>query len=338
MFSEIPVETTSEFLAIVQGQSMQIKSFDGYDRFLFRGVGDASYSLIPTALRQQGESRLIEIARLEFLGSEREATINIDDFSMHVFYEIQALGHFYRFANQQGIRLPPLPYAFHQALLRRKNTMGAFGDLMDVKRPWPPPEIWSILALAQHYGIPTRLLDWSSDPLVAAYFAAESGLEKLEKGQSDGKIAVWITLSTFFDDSLILSSDPWLRFRALEQPKLDHTIYVIDTPTAGNNNLTAQRGRFTLVIPSGDWIQPVDRRPLEEITSDVASVVAKSDCAKFTPQPFFRKVVLPVSQSPQLLKHLHSLGYHAGRIYPGLKGCEMALKEMERIASFVDKN
>lgn len=48
---------------------------------------------------------------------------------------------------------------------------------------WNAPTIWGAIAVARHYGVPTRLLDWTRNISVAAFFAA------CREPDSDG--AVW---------------------------------------------------------------------------------------------------------------------------------------------------
>ena len=119
-----------------------------------------------------------------------------------------------------GLPIPNDSPTFRDAYLNHVFPTGPGGRLPS----WPPTEMYPLMALAQHYRLPTRLLDWSTRAYVAAYFAISDALgEKFDKGAE--RLAVWV-----FN---------------IEKKALFHELKVIFVPGGNNANLAAQSGRFT---------------------------------------------------------------------------------------------
>jgi hypothetical protein len=154
-----------------------------------------------------------------------------------------------------------------------------------------PPETRNsdtmLLALGQHYGLPTRLLDWTESLYIAAFFAFN---RSVLWGSHDQQIVIWV----------LDSSNPiWSSQFGVE---------IIDVPSFGNRRIRNQSGKFTLSkTPFGS---------LEDYA--LAHGEHESD-------PLI-KLYLPSSDSTQALADLDAMGIHHAAVYPEIEGAaQMAL-------------
>lgn len=332
-YHEYHCESVQEFMAILQDLSTQSGRTRG-DNWMWRGVGDGDrHRLVASALRPESWKELVETRNLD-LEPEEKLTYQADAERHRSFIEWASISLFYRHANQQALPMPSLPSSLHGQLIRRTDESIFVGSYEFLNAGnCPPPELWPMMALAQHYGVKTRLLDWSRSPFIAAYFAAKSAV-MLSDAE---RLAVWRIGSGVLDYTQ-LRSPP--KVRGAVDPRC--RIHIVDAPYSGNPNLAAQSGRFTLLSVDKDHPDLNSAAPLEEAIRYIRNSFKNDQSAKVfmgdETNPVLVKVSLATSRGAHLLQSLHNLGFDASRLFPGFHGCAEAIHEGRLIDTLLNED
>lgn len=303
MIETIELRTASEVFRYLEpadsrwGQRADLK-------WVFRGAWDAGWQLLPSAWRpapdyppalqaiRDRDDHAIE-TEIQKLTAEDGDWIRQSELFRHTFSEWTAITEFIRFADELGLD-PPTFNDVSQSLalyLARQAFNGIdpyFAAGIDA-------------AGAQHFGIPTRLLDWSLDPLTALFFAvSDSAVATID---SDN-LAVWALQIVRFLDPGPDNKEP-IAF-----------VYPFRGP---NEFLRAQRGGFTLVKDPEEFYIANGRWP----TVDDALASSNWPHAE---KPQLIKCVIPRSVASELQRILWRRGISKAHLQPTLANAADGIK------------
>ncbi len=154
----------------------------------------------------------------------------------------------------------------------------------------PPKNDWELLAIAQHHGLPTRLLDWTTNPLVALWFVVRNGAGVDRKSTF---VIVWIFESKNEDIVNDASTD-------LSPFSLGKTMVYI--PSHLSPRIAVQNSLFTVhkYIPLHDWFPRFDGNIREKVK--------------------LHKIILPTDFFKEIRITLYVYGINEATMFPGLDG------------------
>ncbi|WP_458370757.1 FRG domain-containing protein [Pseudomonas fluorescens] len=282
---EIPFETARELLDFLS----PLDPAWSQGQYIFRGQPCDEYKLTPSICRRSIGSFAYGSPHRMFSNSS----------SGQVSFELDVLKKFLDGCDRSGLVVPGYSEQIKARLLNEPSSF-----LNAHRRPWPQPELYEILAAAQHYEVPTRLLDWTERSYVACYFAASSA--NFELDSMNANMAIW-ALST-------------------EHAKHWKTVQIIRTPGGTSRNQAAQSGLFTTHkveiynLDLNDVHQPEALEEVEEIYSTAQGG-----------RPLV-KMTLPISEAPELLSLCSKLGVDASTLFPGYHGVAKMVRDWANVS------
>jgi hypothetical protein len=272
------------------------KIANNFDYIWFRGHANASYRLVPSALRNTSAStdaRGNKVEDGQILISEGGGVTAVSPENM--FYEFKSRA---------------VPFLDRE-----------------------PSNNFEWMFLMQHYGVPTRLLDWTTNALVALFFAIESNPKSTEERLyvcspteqflendelcTEGA-AVFAMSPSEFNECCVSSPskiyicedhEKWNHyFDPMNKSNCDNFLPIAVQSSHIDTRIRSQSGHFTL---HGSNIWGLD------YYNDLRAIL--------------NKIFIPYEAVPQMLRDLQGLGITESFIYPGLESLSRDIKRNETI-------
>lgn len=301
VFSVHTAKSVQEFLNYLLPSAEHWNSAKRGD-LAYRGQASSRWLLIPKAFRV---GQLSVYAPDAPVGSPTRVV-------PQALAEFRALRQFVKAADNAGLQIT----GAGGRLLMQEPPRHIFYD-DDWEYGWPREEFLETLALAQHHGIPTRLLDFTEDPLVGAYFAASSAWDSKKSQRLKGKdmryLAVWVIDLRFIQSLNRISG------------RYSERIGEVRVPRANNSYLHAQFGFFLIDRGANDVMALGTSLSIEEAIVDRARFWNNGNRldGKGIKRTWFddvpvRQVRLPTSLTGELLRELEDRGITRASMMPSL--------------------
>lgn len=183
-----------------------------------------------------------------------------------------------------------------------KETLNRFKLRANSEITPQPKDDWEWLALAQHHGLPTRLLDWTSSPLIAIYFATKPEIQddgNLKKCNENGGAIYAFHTCSYLDTSCLV-------------PPTDFSEFGLFYPPQITRRITGQFGLFS-----------IQADPTKELNEEIDENEGN----------WIKKIEFSSETAQQIQRQLYLLGIRHETVFPDLDGFTFDLKVKFNVTS-----